>query len=958
MMSEIHLEHGGEGALWDRAQRREAQGDLGGALADYKALTKHLFAAERPIPALLVDRLGTLAAELGYFDAAAAVIFAARSRMRELGDAYGDFRMTLKLAQVCLGAMDRASAVRHLQDALGPRVDFSGSTGVNALLAAIRDMRFPGRGAGEAAMARVDACLTLARLWASTGRFAAAIAMTEEALALLPGAEAFYPRSSVGIFLVELHLDRGDVAGAIAAERAHRPAAIFGDDAARWTLVAARRQILTGQLSEARRVLTEITRRSTAPRRLDMIAAWLLATICARLNRVSEAREVLAAVRARLAAYEHPLYHRWALELDALAHLVDRKRASASREAALPFVPEQAWFGEVEAAPPASIARPSEPVPSDQERFADRWAAAANAVRLALDRDNVSDATAAMERLSALTAGTDAPRLLTRTRYLEAIFAYRAGAYERASELLFACADEARAQGLAVDELEYLEPLSWVAARLGHAEEYLSRAAAAKRRHDELIGALDQDDRRYQDINQVSRRDALLVARIAELAKIPPSRFPIAKVAAWLDTRRRRSALVERYRDVCRHVGWDLARRLSSSSNDPPPEPEPAATSDHVEAWIRSELRLARRRSGVDHSFLAARWPLARIPRSVGVLQFYAVARKLFVFLLQRGDIALWVLPTTRIELDEAVREAIESMSNEADGVARPGEVERALWRIAEDIGLPGVLAQLGHAVERLVVVPHDTLVHVPFAALPAGGGRLCERVVISVAPSPAWIDVAAAARSCALPLRHFLGVGVERYDDVELPPLPGAIAEVNDVTAILGERGISAQPLTRTDARPETIIAALASANAALFACHGIFDRDHPHRSHLRVSGSAEGTTEPLSIATLQGCDLHRLSFVALGACWMGSAVVLPGGELVCLPAALMRAGARAVIAPLWPVGDNSDRDFMRELHAELGRAPSAIALANVQRAWLRSSERRHSSLFRWAGYVHYGEG
>ncbi|MDQ2767935.1 MAG: CHAT domain-containing protein, partial [Gemmatimonadota bacterium] len=75
-------------------------------------------------------------------------------------------------------------------------------------------------------------------------------------------------------------------------------------------------------------------------------------------------------------------------------------------------------------------------------------------------------------------------------------------------------------------------------------------------------------------------------------------------------------------------------------------------------------------------------------------------------------------------------------------------------------------------------------------------------------------------------------------------------------------------------------------------------------------------------------------------------------GDEWVGFTSAFLRAGAREVLATLWPVEDNATAELMTSFYRDFERgANPADALATAQRAALRDPAR--AAPFQWAGFV-----
>ncbi|MDC0744961.1 CHAT domain-containing protein [Polyangium mundeleinium] len=966
------------GELFRHADERERAQDFEAALEAYAAMLQSLLDGGRIVPEHLCDRIARCCSRLGQPRTAVRLLVTTRKRMQALGHAYGVFHANLRLAETCIEAVELASAEKFLADAVLGRPEPLESQGRTpaALIEQIHALTWPGTSAEETTKAHVEAWLVVARYWAAIGHFAPAIEATKRARgavrqARLPG--KFFSAPDIDVSLVELCLDRGDVAAAEEIEEEARAHPFKGTgphpDETPWLALAARRAGLQGRLSDARRSLDRLVdQRRGPPTRRDAWITLFHAGLLAQLNRLAEAERVLDDFEARLDG--GPVHAALRREVASRRQAIQDKRSDASQEEGLPFVPEQVLEGEEE----APHAEPGQTRPAatslggttarQKERFTDEWALGANRVLVALAAGRLEEAFDRLSALEDLAAGTDAPRIRTRTRYYRALFDHARGAYATARDALLPCIDEAAAQGLPLDRLQYLERLMWTFARLGAAGEYAGRAAEAKALLDTLTSTLDHDDRVFWMLNRMSRQDEFVAARITSLSSIQPPSSPLLPIGAMLHRFRLRRETLARYREVACLSGWSIDRTLSASTEAPAPvlsavPPELATESHQIEAWVRAQLELSRRTTGARTTrtvFLDRFLPLRRIPRKVAIVHYYAVADRLFVFVLSRGHISVTILPTTRVELYEAVRDVLSEIVQQWQARIGDRRVLQALRRLSKGMGVDQILGPLAGSIEHVILVPHDVLIHAPFAALLCGEQRLCELFTLSIAPGVGFVDLAnVPGRRRALPGR-FLGVAVREYPGTSWKPLPGAIAEVERVAALVPGSG-AATLLTGAAAQPKAILDALDEAEIVHWACHGMFDRDQPHRSRLLVSGP-EGTTGEVTLADIQVRGLHRLELVILACCWTASAAVLPGHEVVCLPAAFLRAGAGAAIAPLWEVDDAMSGEFMVDLYRAAARWPSARALAEVQRSWLKEDARGRGMAFHWAAHVHYGQG
>jgi CHAT domain-containing protein len=121
-------------------------------------------------------------------------------------------------------------------------------------------------------------------------------------------------------------------------------------------------------------------------------------------------------------------------------------------------------------------------------------------------------------------------------------------------------------------------------------------------------------------------------------------------------------------------------------------------------------------------------------------------------------------------------------------------------------------------------------------------------------------------------------------------------------------------------------------------------------------VLGSSDGSYQTLTLHELRDLDLRRLQLATLATCRSAEHARLPGRERVCLPTALLDAGARGVIASLWPVDDEPSVEVMRMLYHELRSHRPATALARTQAALASQPRAQRLPARQWAGLVFYG--
>jgi hypothetical protein len=169
---------------------------------------------------------------------------------------------------------------------------------------------------------------------------------------------------------------------------------------------------------------------------------------------------------------------------------------------------------------------------------------------------------------------------------------------------------------------------------------------------------------------------------------------------------------------------------------------------------------------------------------------------------------------------------------------------------------------------------------------------------------------------------------------------LPAAGREARTVAAILG-----AKPLIGPKALKEIVLRALYNAPMIHMAAHAYFDERTPLESMILV---ADGT---ISAREIVG-SFCEAELVVLSSCEGGTSSRVIGGEVAGLGHALLRAGARAVMASLWPVDDDATAFLMAEFYRS--RRSGVDEATALSKAMLMTSEQplwKHP--YFWSGFV-----
>jgi CHAT domain-containing protein len=339
-----------------------------------------------------------------------------------------------------------------------------------------------------------------------------------------------------------------------------------------------------------------------------------------------------------------------------------------------------------------------------------------------------------------------------------------------------------------------------------------------------------------------------------------------------------------------------------------------------------------------------------------------------------------------------ALRGAYEGWEGAAPAEAAPAHerYERAFVRVCGWLGsavMGPLLAELAGA-DRITLVTCGLLGGLPLhaALLPGPDGApapdryALDQVLISYAANARSLTSASAVRE-RLTAGSLLSIADP--DTPQGKTLPAASAEARAVGLHFpADRRIS---LSGADATSDAVLRALGQADVLHAACHAISYPASPMESALILSGGVRLTARELSEQRILA-DGGGLLLAVLSAC--ESAVIgrAAPDEAIGLPAALIEAGAAAVVASLVVVPDGSTALLMARFYDYwltdgmptpealrsaqrwlrdatngelLARYPALLADASPaegfrRRLWERARAHRHPT--RWAAFVHIG--
>jgi CHAT domain-containing protein len=326
------------------------------------------------------------------------------------------------------------------------------------------------------------------------------------------------------------------------------------------------------------------------------------------------------------------------------------------------------------------------------------------------------------------------------------------------------------------------------------------------------------------------------------------------------------------------------------------------------------------------------------------VLSFWVAPTRSYAWLISPTGVRRFELPGGK-ELEALVtahREVVEHSI--IDPLTDPAP--RALW----DKLLAPIAAEIPKG-GRVIVIPDGPLHRVNLETLVVPGPSphyWLEDVELAVSPS---ISIAMSKTSAPLQDGTLLAIGAPDYTGSTYQPLPGAAAEVQQLRA----RFAKAAAITGAQATPAAYRAAGPEKFSAIhFAAHAEANVEKPLESAVVLSRSGEG----FKLHARDVIDVPiRADLVTLSACRSAGARAYAGEGLMGFAWAFLHAGAKAVVAGLWEVSDNSTGPLMAKFYEGVAAGKgSAFSLREAKLSLLR--EGRYGKAFYWGPFQTYVAG
>lgn len=404
------------------------------------------------------------------------------------------------------------------------------------------------------------------------------------------------------------------------------------------------------------------------------------------------------------------------------------------------------------------------------------------------------------------------------------------------------------------------------------------------------------------------------------------ARAALGDVAAALGSYRRAQGLAD---SIARGLALDPSRAGFRAA-----QLAPSTYALALSAATRSDPRAvprwvewSARRKGRDLPAMRPAPARLAVPSGVAVVDYAVLDSTIAALVVTDAGASLAILPITPTELRRVLAALYARLSPRVGSAldrARARLDGRAIAQLGAGLLTP-LRRQIGTAA-TLILVPDGPLHLVPFDALPVPSGDTTlpalERYTILTAST--------LGAALAGPGEVRAGAVVTVSGDATGVPVPGLEQEVAAIQSAMAHRSV--RTLDGAKATEHQVRISLRGAGILHLAAHARPNYHNPDLAEVRIAagGGHDGRLQAHEIRTLPLTGM----LVVLSACETATGRVVAGEGSLSLSRAFLQAGARHVIATLWPVGDataNLMATFYRELDA--GRPPAA-ALREAKRA------------------------
>lgn len=313
------------------------------------------------------------------------------------------------------------------------------------------------------------------------------------------------------------------------------------------------------------------------------------------------------------------------------------------------------------------------------------------------------------------------------------------------------------------------------------------------------------------------------------------------------------------------------------------------------------------------------------------LIEYFVLEDRVLVWIIERKR-------TRTVELKVGYAQLVYSVERLRELIKTKGAIATQAGQLYDTLIAP-LVGSISH--DNLVIVPHNVLHYLPFAALWNSSTQryLLQDYTISYAPSASALPFLQAKSN---PNRGRL-LAMGNPDN----SLLHASEEVAAVAALYGSRAY-----VGSQASENRFLSNAPQADILQLAVHGIYQPATPLFSRLELA-KGSNTDGFLEVHEILGLDLRNANLVVLSACNSALGEQTSGDEIVGLTRAFLTAGAPSVVSTLWSIDDAASTALMKQFHTHILSAEMTIAesLRQAQMDILSQAE-RHAPYY-WAAFI-----
>jgi CHAT domain-containing protein len=335
-------------------------------------------------------------------------------------------------------------------------------------------------------------------------------------------------------------------------------------------------------------------------------------------------------------------------------------------------------------------------------------------------------------------------------------------------------------------------------------------------------------------------------------------------------------------------------------------------------------------------------------------LAYYLFADQLFVFYFDANQLRIQVKPLTTFDLT-ILRQCTAPSTDYREliyhgslrGQRTPNRSGNKQLQHLYQLLVPAEVEKLDPS-DILIIAPHGALHGLPFHALLGPNGILAVQSAITYVPSLSAFQIL-LTRDVVPFNQHqqLLACGLADYGDRARSLLHAeqelaTLQEVwgSQLTTWWGESATRARLLQANDTRQ------LQAYDLLHFTAHAVLDQRAPTLSRVLLADGDLTFTDILQLRL-------NAPVVTLSTCDSAAGQAQLGDELMTLARAFFLAGARTLVASLWPVEDISTTELMRRFYTHLS---TGLDVSHSLRAAQIELAAEGYSPFQWAPFIVIG--